>query len=125
MLKRHVGRLLAAGVLSSGLGVAAANPASAMPRNGCLDEQHWWAQLSQLTQAAQNAEYTYESWDDAHVFQDDYGVSHYYVILPNGQIATGDNLADIPAERALWHDRWDTAFTTVNEFYNEMAICSL
>jgi hypothetical protein len=116
---------LASAVLACGSAVAEANPASAMPRNGCLDEQHWWAQFSQLTNAAETAWAVWEAWETPELGTDlQTGVTTYIAHAPAGDmVALGE-------DAWTWDKRnskllWDAAFTKAYDFYNETPVCSL
>ena len=125
MLTRHVGRVVAAGIVCSGIAVAVARPSSAKPRNACLDEAHWWAQLSQLTTSASVDWDAYQSWQDAEIHPNEDGTSYYVVHFTNGNTVAGTRLDDIPEQGNLWYGRWTTASNAALDFYDNMAMCTL
>lgn len=124
MVKQRIASVLVAGLLSTGVAVADASPSSALPRNGCLDEAHWWAQVSQLSQAAEYAYADYTLWEDANVY-DYYGQQRWYVILDSGQIVDSDDFGALHSQQLIHYNNWQSASNAALDFYNNMAICDL
>jgi len=123
-LKRVIGRLVVVGLLSTGVALVEASPSSALPRNGCLDEAHWWAQVSQLSQAAEHAYEDYTLWQNANIY--DYnGQQRWYVILDNGHVVDSDDFGALHSQQLTQYNRWQSASSAALDFYNNMAICEL
>src|SRR5436190_258608 len=68
MMKRMIGQLVVAGLLSGGAMFAAASPSSALPDNRCMDEQHYVQQVQWYEDWTFSYFVSLEAWQNADHF---------------------------------------------------------
>jgi len=120
-LNRLTGRLLVAGMLSTGVALAGAAPSSALPRDPCMDEIHWWEQMSALTQQAETAWTVMDAWNNATPGDDGNFHAVWTAHLP-GQDVTVD-FSEYQQQTSLAYSAWTVASNRAITFMNNTAMC--
>lgn len=86
-VKRLIGKLVVAGLLASGAGVATAGPSSAVPRDVCMDEANYMQQESLFQTAEDDAFDVYTAWQNAeHYTNPVSGEETWAADLPTGTV---------------------------------------
>jgi hypothetical protein len=123
-VKRLIGQFLVAGLLASGGAVALAGPSSAMPRDVCLDEQHYFQQVDWYEAMLSGEFDVMLSWGAPSYSQNPVsGLETWSTTLPSGTYVEVHMLAAVRSAQANASAAFDHTYYQYSEFLANNAPC--
>jgi hypothetical protein len=121
-VKQIIGKVMAVASLVAGATIVTAGPSSALPRDVCMDQLHYWQKVSWYEDHAADAAEILYAWQDASFTTNAGGASVWNVNLPTGTVVV-TSFFDYAWGTQKAQAGFQTALNAELSFINATTVC--
>lgn len=122
LVKPNPTKVLVPALVAVAATVAVASPSSALQRDVCMDQLHYWQKVSWYENRTYDAAEVLMAWQDAATSVNAAGSTEWTVLLPTGPV-TATSIFDYSYGLGRADFAWQTAHSAELAFVNSTTVC--